>query len=122
MPKPPTIDPNRSLASQAVMNVQAGEEVAGAWATAPVPQIGVYKLLAKKKADGTYEWAHFVQRDSGLKENVYRGAVESEQRLADVLTALNSALRKSYGPHIQLRPADADVYTVGGKKDSGAVH
>lgn len=122
MPKPPKIDSKRPLAAQAVMNVDKGEEIAGAWVTPHVPQIGIYKLLAKKKKDGTCEWAHFVQRDNGLKEKVYRGTVENEGRLKDVLTALNNALRTAYGPNIQLQAADADVYTLDGKKDSGIVH
>jgi len=104
------------------MSVAEGEEIAGAWVAPHVPQIGIYKLLAKKKKDGTCEWAHFVQRDNGLKEKVYRGTVENEERLKDVLTALNNALRTAYGPNIQLQTADADVYTLDGKKDSGIVH
>ncbi len=121
MPKP-KIDPNRPIAAQAVMNVDKGEEIAGAWVTPHVPQIGIYKLLAKKKADGTCEWAHFVQRDNGSKEKVYRGTVENEGRLADVVAAINNALRTAYGSNIQLQVADADVYTLDGKKDSGIVH
>jgi DNA-binding PadR family transcriptional regulator len=121
MPKP-KIDPNRPLAAQAVMNVDKGEEIAGAWVTPHVPQIGIYKLLAKKKKDGACEWAHFVQRDNGLKEKVYRGTVENAERLKDVVAAINSALRTTYGPNIQLQVADADVYTLDGKKDSGIVH
>src|SRR3970040_2373256 len=94
----PKIDPNRPLAAQAVMNVEQGEAVAGAWITPHVPQIGVYKLLAKKKADGTCEWAHFVQRDDGRKEKVYRGTVENEERLNDVVKAINNALHTAYAP------------------------
>lgn len=115
-PPPPPWKP------QAVMGVDEGEEIAGAWVTPHVPQIGIYKLLAKKKADGTCEWAHFVQRDNGLKEKVYRGTVENEERLKDVVAAINSALHTAYGPGIQLQVADADVYTLDGKKDSGIVH
>ena len=48
MPRP-KIDPKRPLAAQAVMNVDKGEEIAGMWVTKNVPQIGIYKLLAKKK-------------------------------------------------------------------------
>lgn len=54
---------NKPIRQQAVMTVDEGEELAEGWVT----QIGIYKLLAKKKADGTFEWAHFVQRDSGLR-------------------------------------------------------
>jgi hypothetical protein len=111
----PKLDPSRSLAAQAVMNVEKGEEIAGVWVTPPVPQIGIYKLLAKKKADGTCEWAHFVQRDDGRKENVYRGTVENEARLADVVKAINNALHTACGPLVNLGPADSDVYTIDGK-------
>jgi len=121
MPKP-KIDPKRPLAAQAVMNVEKGEEIAGMWVTPHVPEIGIYKLLAKKKKDGTCEWAHFVQRDNGLKDNVYREIMENEGRLKDVLEALNNALRKTYGPLIQLKAADADVYTLDGKKASDTRH
>jgi len=114
--KPPHIDPTRPLAAQAVMNVEKGEEIAGAWITPHVPQIGIYKLLAKKKKDGTCEWAHFVQRDDGRKEKVYRGTVENEERLKDVVKAINNALHTAYGPLVNLGPADSDVYTIGGKK------
>jgi hypothetical protein len=114
--KPPHIDPTRPLAAQAVMNVEKGEEIAGAWITPHVPQIGIYKLLAKKKADGTCEWAHFVQRDDGRKEKVYRGTVENEERLKDVVKAINNALHTAYGPLVNLGPADSDMYTIGGKK------
>ena len=116
------IDPNRPIASQAVMNVEKGEEVVGAWATPTIPGIGYYKLLAKKKKDGTCEWAHFIQRDNGLKDSVYRGTVENEARLKDVLQALNTALLKTFGRHIQLKPAASDMYTLDGKKASGTAH
>ncbi|MBI2975419.1 MAG: hypothetical protein HY872_16125 [Chloroflexi bacterium] len=121
MPKP-KIDPKRPLAAQAVMNVDKGEEIAGMWVTKNVPQVGIYKLLAKKKKDGTCEWAHFVQRDSGLKENVYRGTVENKERLNDVVTSINAALRKAYGPGVSLQIADFDTYNLAGKQDSGVVH
>ena len=107
---------------QAIMSVDDGEEIAGAWVTPHLPQIGIYKLLAKKKKDGACEWAHFVQRDNGAKEKVYRGTVENVGRLTDVVATINKALRTAYGPNVQLQKADADVYTLDGKKDSGIVH
>lgn len=113
--RPLKIDPTRPLAAQAVMNVEKGEAIAGMWITPHVPQIGIYKLLAKKKKDGTCEWAHFVQRDDGRKEKVYRGTVENEGRLADVVAAINSALHTAYGPLVNLGPADSDMYTLDGK-------
>lgn len=104
------------------MNVEKGEEIAGMWATPHIPQIGIYKLLAKKKTDGTVEWANFVQRDDGRKENIYRGTVENEARLADVVSAINNALHTAYGQRVSLNPADADVYSLDGKKAPPAIH
>jgi hypothetical protein len=31
----------------AVLSIEKGEETFGGWATAPIPQVGIYKLLAK---------------------------------------------------------------------------
>jgi len=104
------------LSKLAVMNVNEGEEILPSYVTPHVPQIGIYKLLAKKKKDGKCEWAHFVQRDDGRKENVYRGEVENESRVADVIAAINSALNTAYGPAISLHPADSDMYTLDGKQ------
>jgi hypothetical protein len=120
--KLPQIDPNRPLAAQALMNVETGEEIAGAWVTPAIPGIGFYKLLAKKKKDGTCEWVHFVQRADGSKDSVYRGAVENQNRLTDVVDAINRALNTAYGPIIRLQSADYDVYSLNGKKASGTVH
>jgi len=120
--KPPKIDPTRPLAAQAVMNVDKGEEIVGGWVTPHIPGTGVYKILAKKKKDGACEWAHFVQRDNGIKENVTRGVVESEERLQEVLDICNSALHKAFGLHVTFHRADADVYTLDGKKALPTVH
>lgn len=100
----------------AVMNVDKGEEIVGGWASAHIPQVGVYKLLAKKRADGLFEWAHFVQRDNGLKEKVYRGEVESPEKLDEVLEIMNGQLKKVFG--ITMKAADYDMYTPGGKNTS----
>ena len=50
-----------NLSQMAVMNVDKGEEIVGGWATAQISQVGIYKLLAKKRKDGVIEWAHFIQ-------------------------------------------------------------
>ena len=50
------------LRSQAVMNIGTGEEIAGLWATPRIPDIGIYKLTAKKRLDGKFEWVHFQHR------------------------------------------------------------
>jgi hypothetical protein len=100
----------------AVMSVERGETIVGAWVTPTIPEVGVYKLLAKRKVDGTCEWAHFVQRGDGRKERVYRGDVESESRVQDVLVAINTSLARTFGEKIQMRLADADIYSLDGKK------
>ena len=107
---------SKSLKQMAVMNVDKGEEIVGGWASAHIPQVGVYKLLAKKRADGLFEWAHFVQRDNGLKEKVYRGEVESLEKLDEVLKIMNGQLKRVFG--INMKAADYDMYTPGGKNTS----
>jgi len=104
----------------AVMNVDKGEEIVGGWASAHIPQVGIYKLLAKKRVDGVIEWAHFVQRDSGLKEKVYRGEVESRERLDDVLEIMNGQLRRVFG--VTMKAADYDMHTLNGKDASSTRH
>ena len=121
-PKPPKIDPKRPLASQAVMNVEKGEEVLGGWVTPHIPTTGIYKLIAKKKKDGTCEWAHFIQRDSGLKEGVMRGTTKDEAQLAEVVTVANNNLRRIFGEHIFLAPTGSDMYTLDGKPISKTKH
>ena len=99
------------------MEIHDGEEIVGGWVTQAIPQIGIYKLLAKKKVDGSVEWAHFVQRGNGLKEKVYRGVVPTVGDLQKVVDAINSALAQAYGVYgAKLSPADYDVSTVDGKK------
>lgn len=112
--KKATVPTYRGRPIQALLSVGKGEKIAGTWTTPTIPGIGFYKLLAKRCVDGTCEWVHFVQRPNGDKDKVYRGTVENEGRLADVLSALNSALRTAYGPLIQLRPADAEISFVDG--------
>jgi hypothetical protein len=98
----------------AIMTIDEGEEIVYTCASACLPGTGVYKFLAKKTKDGNFEWAHFVQRDSGSKENIYRGETETRQQLDEVLTIMNRNLKKSFGT--EMRPADYDVYSLDGKK------
>lgn len=110
--------PNHSQA--AVMNIGKGEELFGGWATPCIPQVGIYKLLAKKKADGTFEWVHFVQRDNGLKENAMRGTVNTPAEFAVVRDAVNNNLRRIFG--VTMQAAAYDVSTLDGKKASDTKH
>src|SRR5512134_1205914 len=109
-----------SLRQIAVMNVVKGEEIVGGWASAHIPQVGVYKLLAKKRVDGVIEWAHFVQRDNGLKEKVYRGEVESREKLGEVLEIMNGQLKRVFG--VIMKAAGYDMYTPGGKDTTSTKH
>lgn len=109
-----------SLSQMAVMNVEEGEELVGGWATPHIPGTGIYKLLAKKRRDGVIEWAHFIQRDNGLKERVMRGEVDSHEKLDEVIEIANKNLGKLFG--VALQAVDYDAYTLDGKKASGAKH
>lgn len=107
------------LRGPAVMNVQKGEEIAGMWATPQIPQIGIYKLLAKRKENGACEWVHFQQREDGTRKVLFRGEVESKERLRDVLEAANRTLSRIFG--VTLQVAQFDMYTLDGKKFDGPV-
>ena len=111
----------KNTASQiAVMNLEEGEDIFAGRVTPHIPQIGIYKLLAKKKADGTIEWAHFVQRDNGLKEKVMRGTVNSLEEFDVLNDVVNSNLQKIFG--VTMQPAGYDVRTMDGKKVSETIH
>ncbi len=111
---------SRDLSNVAVMNIEKGEEILGGWATASIPEVGIYKLLAKKKTDSTIEWAHFVQRDSGVKEKVLRGTVETREELAIVKKAINDNLHRIFG--VTLQDVGFDIGKLDGKKAAGTLH
>ena len=109
-----------NLSQVAVMTIDEGEEILTGRATAHIPQVGIYKLLAKKKADDTIEWAHFVERDNGLKEKVMRGSVKSLDEFTIVIDTVNNNLRRIFG--VTMQPAEFDVRTLDGKKASDTMH
>lgn len=86
------------------------------WATPPISGTGIYKLLAKKNIHGKYEWAHFVQRDNGMKEGVFTGEAESLEQLLLVHSLMSKQLSKTFGENIVLNKAGYDTYTVDGVK------
>ncbi len=100
----------------AVMKVNKDEEILGGWATPHIPRLGIYKLLAKKRKDGVIEWAHFIERDNGLKERVMRGEVNSREELNKVIAIANKNLSKLFG--VTLQTVDYNMYTLDGKKAS----
>jgi hypothetical protein len=104
----------------AVMSIEKGEEILAGHVTPHIPQVGIYKLLAKKKADGTIEWTHFVERDNGLKEKVMRGTVKTPDEFNIVIDAVNNNLSRIFG--VTMQPAEYDVRTLDGKKASNTKH
>ncbi len=108
------------LKAQAVMNVDKDESIEGLWATPQIPQIGVYKLVVKKRTDGVFEWAHFQHRLDGTRKVLFRGEVETKIRIADILEAANKTLRNVYG--VTMSVADVDISTLDGRKASDTVH
>ena len=108
------------LSRAAVLSVEKGEDIFGGWATAPIPQVGIYKLLAKRKADGTIEWAHFIQRDSGVKDRVLRGEVKTPEEFTVVKDAINGNLHRIYG--VTLQAVGYDIRTPDGKTATGSMH
>jgi hypothetical protein len=108
---------DRDLRSHAVMSVDKGEEIAGLWATRQIPGIGIYKLTAKKRLDGKFEWVHFQHRLDGTRKVLARGEVESKARLGDVLELTNKTLTRIYGVVMQV--ADLSASTTDGRKFDG---
>lgn len=108
------------ISQVAVMTIEEGEEILAGQTTVHIPQVGMYKLLAKKKLDGTIDWAHFVQRESGLKEKVIRGTVRTHEEFEIVIEAINNNLRRIFG--VDMHPAAYDVYALDGEKVSDTIH
>ena len=100
---------------QPMLNIGKGEEIAMMCISGLLPQNGYYKFLAKRKADGKYEWVHFIERLDKRKENVYRGDVKGENELKQVLEIMNRNLIKFFGSAAEMKPGKADIYTTDGK-------
>ncbi|MEZ4601368.1 MAG: hypothetical protein R2940_16390 [Syntrophotaleaceae bacterium] len=111
---------SHDLSRAAVMRIEKGEEMLGGWVSEQIPQVGIYKVLAKKKTDGIIEWAHFVQRDNGLKDRVIRGEAKNHQEFDAVLETIKKTLRRIYG--VSLQAADYDIRNPDGKKVTGSKH
>ncbi len=108
------------LKPHAVMSVDHGETIEGLWATSEIPQLGVYKLVAKKRTDGVYEWVHFQHKPDGSRKVLFRGEVESKERLAVVLDAANKYLEKLFG--VTMSIADVGMKTLDGRNMDNKVH
>jgi hypothetical protein len=100
----------------AVMNIDKGEEIVAGFVSGHIPGTGRYKFVAKKKINGKYEWAHFVERDDGLKENVYRGEVGNPEELKLVFDIMNKTLKKIFGSHTEMKEGKPEFKSITGKK------
>ncbi len=106
----------------AVMNIEKGEEIVAAFVGGHNAGTGRYKFLAKKKINGKYEWAHFVERDNGIKENVYRGDVNNQQELKQALEVINGTLKKIFGPHAEMKEGMPELRSPLGNKFDNTVN
>lgn len=106
----------------AVMNIEKGEEIAVALVSGHIPGTGRYKFLAKKKKDGKYEWAHFKERDNGMKEGVYRGEVNDKKELKLLLEIMNSNLKKIFGAHAEMKEGIPEFRSLMGRKFDDTVN
>lgn len=102
--------------SKSIMNIEKGEEIAAMLVSGHINGTGYYKFLAKKKANGKYEWAHFVQRDSGMKEKMYKGETDTKDQLNQVAEVMNRTLVKIFGSHAEMKTGSTEVSDIHGNK------
>ncbi|MGQ0738336.1 MAG: hypothetical protein ACT4OJ_04685 [Bacteroidota bacterium] len=100
----------------AVMNVEKGEEIVAALVSGHIPGTGRYKSLAKKNKKEKYEWAHFTERDNGLKENVYRGETKDTKELKQVLEIMNRNLKRIFGDKAEMKESIPEFPFIMGNK------
>lgn len=110
------------MASFAVMNIDKGEEIIFALVSGHIPGTGRNKFLAKKKKNGEYEWAHFVERDNGNKEKVYRGDVKTEKEIKLVLEIMNKTLKKIFGDKAVMKEGMPEFRSLMGAKFDDSVN
>ena len=99
----------------AVMSVERGETIAGIWVAPPVTDIGTYKLVAKQNqmevasgrtsCNGRRASRQGVSRHRGMCGTSGGRPQRHQRRIA-----------RTFGPSVQLQPADADFFTLGWKE------
>jgi hypothetical protein len=95
-----------------LLSVDKDEEIIYALVSSYISGTGYYKLLAKQKADKTFEWVHFKERVSGDKEGVIRGDVATREELDMVLEIMNRNLVNTFGHHAELKQGEMKVSTL----------
>lgn len=106
----------------AIMNVAKGEEIVAGLVSNHIPGTGRYKFLAKKNKKGTYEWAHFVERDNGFKEKLYRGEVKDKHELKLVLNIMNNTLKKVFGEMAEMKEGMPEFLSILGNKRDDVIN
>lgn len=106
----------------AVMNIDKGEEIMSALVSGQIAGTGRYKFLAKKRKDKKIEWAHFIERDNGVKEKVYRGEVNNEDELGLVLEIMNKNLARIFGPQAEMKQGIPEFRSLMGTKFDDTVN
>ena len=104
------------------MNIGKGEEIISALVSGHINGTGRYKFLAKKRKDNKYGWGHFVERDDGVKEKVYKGEVNSETELELVLDIMNKNLAKIFGPNAEMKQGIPECKSLPGDKFDDTVN
>ncbi len=95
-----------------LLSVDKDEEIIYALVSSYISGTGYYKLLAKQKANKTFEWVHFKERVSGNKEGVIRGDVATREELDMVLEIMNRNLINTFGQQAEMKQGDFKVSTL----------
>jgi hypothetical protein len=112
----------KAMSQFAVMNIDKEEEILSALVSGHIAGTGRYKFLAKKRRDKKIEWAHFIERDNGLKEKVYRGQVNDEKELGLVLEIMNKNLARIFGPHAAMKQGIPEFRSLMGTRFDDTVN
>lgn len=97
-----------------MMSIDDGEELASALVGGHIPGTGRYKFLAKKKINGSFEWTHFIERDSGMKESVFIGHVKNQEELDLVVEIMNRNLKRIFGDKAEMVPGFPQIFGLDG--------
>ncbi len=95
-----------------ILSIDKDEEIIYALMSSYISGTGYYKLLAKQKADKTFEWVHFKERVSGEKLGVYRGNTATKEELDTVLEIMNRNLVNTFGHSAKLKQGEFKVTTL----------
>jgi hypothetical protein len=98
----------------ALMVIESGEEIAGLWASEEIPEIGIFKLLAKKRKDGMIEFAHFLLHCTGEVSSIFRGETADPEELQEVLVMIETALLHCSGKTVKMKVPPYGTYSING--------